>query len=128
MSQIPRAGTPAETVAALFAAFNRHDAEGLAALYADDAVVESPDLERPLEGPAAIAAHYHAMFAQWPDVRDDVRNVVAAGDQAAVEFVSAGTMQMDGRPVRFALPICSVLKVRDGRIVRDASYFDRTQP
>lgn len=117
--------TPAEIAAALFDRFNRHDADGIAALYADDAVVESPDLERPLEGPAAVAAHYHQMFRQWPDVRDDVQNVVADERQAAVEFISSGTMEAPSGPVRFALPICSVLAVRDGRIVRDASYFDR---
>jgi ketosteroid isomerase-like protein len=78
----------------LFEAFNRHDADTLAAL-----------------------------FAQFPDIHDRIVSVTAQDERVAVEFVSTGCMADAAHCIE--LPIVSVLTIREGRIVRDVSYFDQ---
>lgn len=119
-------------VSAMFDAFNRHDVEALAALYAEDAVIESPDFEEPRRGPAGIRETYTPYFEASPDIQDDVTRMFGSGDLVAVEFVSRGTMTNLGpddpevmQDKAFAIHIVSVLEVRDGKIVRDVTYFDQ---
>jgi ketosteroid isomerase-like protein len=56
-----------------------------------------------------------------PDIKDNVVAMYEAGDNIIVEFVSTGTLP-DGS--KFNLPICSVLTFKDGKVMRDATYFD----
>jgi ketosteroid isomerase-like protein len=106
----------------LFEAFNRHDIDAMAGLYAADAEIISPDHPKALRGPAGARAIYTPLFARFPDLHDRVVTMTAQGDRVAVEFVSNGC----AAPAKecFELPIVSVLTVRDGRIVGDVSYFD----
>ena len=83
-------------VMAMFDAFNRHDLDAMAALYADDAHVASPDLDAPQRGPEAIRAIYARYFESAPDIQDEVTRVFADGAQVAVEFVTRGTMTDPG--------------------------------
>jgi steroid delta-isomerase-like uncharacterized protein len=115
--------TPIEVSQRLFEAFNRHDADTLAALYAHDAVLVSPDHPAPLRGPSAVRAVYAALFAQFPDIHDRIVSVTAQDERVAVEFVSTGCMADAAHCIE--LPIVSVLTIREGRIVRDVSYFDQ---
>ncbi|MEM8600835.1 MAG: nuclear transport factor 2 family protein [Bacteroidota bacterium] len=119
-------------VAAMFEAFNRHDLDALAALYAEDAVIESPDFEEPRRGPAGIRETYAPYFEASPDIQDDVTRMFGSGNLVAVEFVSHGTMTNLGpddpevmQDKAFAMNIAAVLEVRDGKIVRDVTYFDQ---
>ncbi|MEM8560429.1 MAG: nuclear transport factor 2 family protein, partial [Bacteroidota bacterium] len=119
-------------VSAMFDAFNRHDLDAMAALYADDAVIESPDFEAPRRGPAGIRETYAPYFEGSPDIHDEVTLMFGSGDHVAVEFVSSGTMTHlgpDDPPVMqdkaFAIQIAAMLEVRDGKIVRDVTYFDQ---
>ena len=128
----PKQNEALEVVAAMFAAFNRHDLDAMAALYADDAVIESPDFEAPRRGPAGVRETYAPYFEGSPDIQDDVTRMFASGGQVAVEFVSRGTMTHLGpddpevmRGKAFALKIGAVLEVEDGKIVRDVTYFDQ---
>ena len=115
LSQQPPA--PREVVAAMFEAFNRHDAEALARLYAPDARLTSPDYCSP-RGREDAARSYRALFEQFPDIRDDVETIVAEGEQVAVRFTARS------RKGGLTLPIQAMLRVRDGRIVRDDALFD----
>ena len=128
----PEHNGPLDVVTAMFNAFNRHDVEEMAALYADDAVIESPDFEAPRRGPAGIRETYTPYFQSSPDIRDDITRIFASEGQVAVEFVSRGTMihlgpddpeVIQGRA--FALKIGAVLEVRGGKIIRDVTYFDQ---
>ena len=128
----PQQNEALEVVAAMFDAFNRHDLDAMAALYADDAVIESPDFEAPRRGPAGVRETYTPYFEGSPDIQDDVTRMFASGGQVAVEFVSRGTMTHLGpddpevmRGKAFALKIGAVLEVEDGKIVRDVTYFDQ---
>ena len=123
---------PRAVVERMFDCFNRHDAEGMAALYADDAVIDSPDLDQPRRGPAAVQDIYAAHFRSTPDIRDEVRELVACGERVFVEFVSSGTITNleEGAPEimrgkRFELRIAAALTITDGKITRDVTYYDQ---
>jgi len=89
-----------QIVESMFAAFNRHDSEAMAALYSDDAFIDSPDFDAPKRGQQAIRETYSKYFRQTPDIRDDVKSIVACGDKVFVEFVSSGTMKTRRRMLR----------------------------
>lgn len=117
---------------AMFEAFNRHDLEAMQALYADDAVFVSPEMPEPVVGAHHVKTIYGPLFEMAPDVKDEVIHYIHNGDEVAVEFVSTGTVEnispddpieMKGR--KFELHIFARLKVKDGKIVEDVSYFDQ---
>jgi uncharacterized protein (TIGR02246 family) len=109
--------TPREVVAAMFDAFNRHDADAMAQLYAADARLTSSDFCRP-RGRADVRRTYQALFAEFPDIRDDVERIIAEGDMVAVRFTATS------RKGALALPIQTMLRVRGGLIVNDDTLFD----
>lgn len=111
------AAEPRAVVSAMFEAFNRHDAAAIARLYAPDAWLTSPDFCAPRRG-RDVARTYEALFAAFPDIRDEVQQVVADGEMVAVRFVAvsaAGGLR---------LPVQAMIRVRQGRIVADDAQFD----
>ncbi len=110
-----------ELVKSMFDAFNRHDVEAMAALYSEDAFIDSPDFDTPKHGPRGIREIYPKYFKQSPDIKDEVGNLVACGNKVFVEFVSSGTISGE----KFSLKIATALEVKNGKIIRDVTYFDR---
>ncbi|ULU23987.1 nuclear transport factor 2 family protein [Dyella terrae] len=111
---------PESVVLAMFGAFNRHDADGLAHLYASDAQLASSDFCHPRRGRAEVARSYRELFAEFPDVHDEIEQMVAQDDRVAVRFVarsSEGVRSLN-------LPISTFLVVRQGEIRSDVSTFD----
>ena len=111
---------PESVVRAMFDAFNRHDAEAMARLYAADARLVSSDFCGPRTGRAEVARTYRELFAAFPDIRDDIEQVVVQGSQVAVRFVARS--RAGGTPLH--LPISTFVTVKRGRIVSDDSTFD----
>ena len=109
-----------DVVRAMFHAFNEHDVTMMVSLYAEDAVVLSPEQCEPLVGRPAIASSYQDLLDQVPDVKDTISIMIAEGERAAVEFVASS--EIEG--AEFQLPIAAILTVQDGLIVRDVGYFD----
>lgn len=114
----------ARTVEGIFAAFDRHDAKAMAAFYAADAVMESPDYCAPLRGRAPIERVYRDLFREITDVRDDVRVLIVEGGKASVLFRSRGTQA--GTP--FEVDIATFFIVQAGKVVRDTTTFDTVEP
>jgi steroid delta-isomerase-like uncharacterized protein len=123
---------PIDIVKAIFEAFNRHDAEVMASFYAEDVFVDSPDFSAPKRTPKEVAVNYRNYFASTPDIKDDVTNIIVSGNKVIVEFVSSGTIQnpapddpptMKGK--KFSLKICSILEIKNGKVVRDITYYDQ---
>ncbi|MDQ3258009.1 MAG: nuclear transport factor 2 family protein, partial [Acidobacteriota bacterium] len=94
--------------------------------------IDSPDFDAPKRGQQAIRETYSKYFRQTPDIRDDVKSIVACGDKVFVEFVSSGTIenppsyappQMKGK--KFAVKMASVLEIKNGKIVRDVTYYNQ---
>lgn len=114
-----------QVVQEMFAHFNKHDWQAMAALYAEQAEFKDPayGTEPKVQSRADIAAHYSEMQQLIPDVYDDVKNLYPAGErQVVVEFISKGTGP-DGQP--FALPICTILTINEGKITADYTYYDQ---
>lgn len=109
-----------ETVQAMFKAFNAHDVDALKAVYAEDAVVYSPESCTPTRGRDAIGEGYAEMFAYIPDVHDRLDRIVAEGDYAAVMFTASSQAQ----GAEFELPISAFLTFEDGLVVEDRAYYD----
>lgn len=58
----------------------------------------------------------------FPDLHDEVTGLYPSGDKVTVEFIATGSMSDS---ISFKLPIVSVLTFKDGKIVRDATYYDQ---
>lgn len=83
------------TAEALYDAYNRHDSEAAAALYAPDGEHEEIAFSQPRQGHKALAGGLRRFFDAFPDARWDVRDVFLDGDRAAVSYVLTGTLQND---------------------------------
>lgn len=107
----------------MFDAFNRHDWKGMASYYSPDAQFLDPSygLEYVTKTQAETSSKYSEMESMFPDIRDDVKEVYSDGDKVIVEFISTGS---SGDSISLKLPIISVLTFKDGKIVRDATYYD----
>ena len=101
--------------------FNRHDADGLAALLTEDTVFEdtspAPDGRR-IEGKAAVVEFWQGWFARNPDARFEAEEVILSGSRAVVRWVY--------RKVRKGQPwhLCGVdiFTVRDGKVAAKLAY------
>lgn len=116
-AQAPSAQTSAQQlVDARFVTFNRHDLDGIARLYAPDAVLTSPGYCSPRQGEAGVRRAYGDLFKTYPDISDEVVAYAAQGDHIAVEYKA--------HVGKYTVPIVSFLTLRDGLIMRDDTYYD----
>ncbi len=118
------ADTNVALVEQMFEAFNQHDWKKMASYYADNAAFLDPTLgaEEVKQSHADIVKKYSNLQKMAPDIHDDIQHIHAAGNTVVVEFVSSGSAP-DG--TKWKLPICTVLTLADGKIIRDATYFDK---
>jgi len=111
----------AKTIHDFNEAFNRHDAEGVAAVLTDDTVFEdtspAPDGRR-VEGKAAVAEFWRAWFVRNPDARFETEEMVVSGDRATVLWVYR--KMRNGQP--WHLRGVDVFKVRDGKVAAKLAY------
>jgi len=125
---VAQAGT-AETraiVEAVFEAFNRHDLEAVVALYHPEAKLVTPGYPEPRFGLDVIRATYKDHFDNIPGVYDKVTRIVAEGDEGAVEFTASWEQPTEDDPsARGELHIAAFLKIKDGLIIEDITYFDQ---
>lgn len=115
-------GSNEQIIRSLFAAFNRHDVDGLVAHYAPDAYLMSSDFSEPRRGPEGVRKTYSELFSQLPQVHDQVKTMIVKGDEAAVEFVS--TWEANGNMPAGRLEIATFFKFKRGKIISDISYFN----
>lgn len=113
-------------IEAVFEAFNRHDLEAVVALYHPEAKLVTPGYPEPRYGLEVIRATYKDHFDNIPGVYDEVTRIVAEGDQGAVEFTASWDQPTEEDPnARGELHISAFLKIKDGLIIEDITYFDR---
>ena len=116
-----------DIVIALFEAFNAHDLDAILVLYHPDIAKINPDHPEPRVGKEVVREIYSNIFQELPGVQDTVRRIIAEGDQAAVEFTASWSMPgEDGTPVNPELNIAAFMKIKDGRIIEDVTYYDRS--
>ncbi len=108
---------------AMFDAFNKHQWEAMAGYYAEPASFLDPSfgLEYVNKSRAEVAEKYRGMEDVFPDIHDELTGIYPHEDKVIVEFVSTGKASDS---VSFSLPIITVLTIKDGLIVKDATYYD----
>jgi steroid delta-isomerase-like uncharacterized protein len=111
-------------------AWNRHDLEGLMALFAEDCVFESsggPEVcGNRYEGQSAVEKAFADVFASMPDAHwGDGRHHIMGTGYAVSEWTLTGTLS-DGR--RLEVNGCDFLSVHDGKITRKNSYRKQRPP
>ena len=122
-------------IAALFGrrqqAWDRLDADALAADYSDDATVESPLAGGSASGRDAIERLYVTYFAAFPDFKIDQEVLLIDGDNAAQFCRATGTdnggfmgMAPTKRKITFRVGLFHTL--RNGQIVRERRVYDFT--
>ncbi|RVT99841.1 nuclear transport factor 2 family protein [Mucilaginibacter limnophilus] len=107
----------------MFAAFNGHDWKKMASFYADTAEFLDPafGIDYVKKTRKETAEKYAGMQQMFPDINDNITDISASGDRVTVQFVSSGT---PAGQAKWYLPICSVLTFKDGKIIKDATYYD----
>jgi len=102
-------------------AFNRHDADGLAAFLTEDTVFEdtspSPDGRR-IEGKPAVVEFWRAWFARNPDARFDAEEVIVSRNRATVLWIYR--KMRNGQP--WHLRGVDIFTVRDGKVAAKLAY------
>lgn len=115
-----------EIVMKLFTAFNKHDWKTYANCYTPDAEFLDPSYgkEYVKQTTRQLIEKYSGFEKAIPDIRDDIKGIYEAGEKIIVEFISSGTLP-DGKKMK--LPICTIFTIKDGKIIRDATYFDNEE-
>jgi ketosteroid isomerase-like protein len=102
-------------------AFNRHDANALAAFLTDDTVFEdtspAPDGGR-IEGKRAVVEFWRAWFSRNADARFEAEDVIVSGNRATVLWVYHKLR--NGQP--WHLRGVDVFTVKDGKVAAKLAY------
>jgi steroid delta-isomerase-like uncharacterized protein len=111
--------------------FDRLDAVMLAALHAEDCVLESPFAGGTAVGREAIEHVYRAFFTAFSTVRFDQEILLIDGDKTALLAHVHGTnsgevmgVPPSDRP--FSIEMVSLCELRDGLISRERRIYDFT--
>jgi steroid delta-isomerase-like uncharacterized protein len=115
-------------------AFNSHDADAVAALFTEDAVVLDPQYAEPLRGKDAIRKDIADFFTAFPDIQSRPGDLLASGDTAATEYHMTGThkgpmvtpdgdIAATGRNVKVTVALFTRLNGQ-GLITEQRRYFD----
>ena len=114
------------------ASLNEGSSTGFAGLYADDAVLSTPDGQ--FQGPAAIADYVSGFLTASPGSRTELGRSAASGDVYFGEFTVRGTntgptVLPDGHELpatgrTWVLTGVEVATATDGRIVQHDMYWD----
>jgi ketosteroid isomerase-like protein len=114
-------------------AVGEHDVDKAVGLYADDAVVMTPDAG-PVRGREKISEYWHQFIDGFPDARYETISKIDADNRAVDEgfFIGThtGTMTMptgemlEATGKRVRLRSCDIATVKDGMITEHHVYFD----
>lgn len=117
---------------ARFAAMNRHDSNALAAMYAADAVIQSPNIPKTETGASAARTIFHRYFTTSPDMVYQVTRMLPGDSSVTIEYVFGGTMKQLEKEVPsymsgkyYKVRACNILEFRNGKISADVTYFDQ---
>jgi ketosteroid isomerase-like protein len=102
-------------------AFNRHDADALAAFLTDDTVFEdtspAPDGRR-IDGKAAVVDFWRGWFARNADAHFDAEETIVSGNRAVVLWVYH--KRRNGQP--WHIRGVDIFTVRNGKVAAKLAY------
>ena len=114
-------------------AWNQHDPDAFAALFADEFVWRDAGLPEPITTRDGIRAYMDTWFSAFPDMRSETVNRVIDGDAVAAEVSFTGTHTGPLRMGDSEVPPTGrsvvgsgsyFVRVRDGKIVEFSSHPD----
>jgi steroid delta-isomerase-like uncharacterized protein len=115
---------------ATYAAWNAHDPDAVAAVFAEDAVVREVGGAGESRGRAAVRARAAALFEAFPDLRLERVELIIDGDRHADRWVLTGThrgplfgFEPTGRQVRIEGATFTRLGP-DGLVIEDVHMSD----
>ena len=127
-------GQSPEAVARIvYEAYETREFEKVAEWIADEAEITNVATGDRFVGKHGFLQHARGWAAALPDLRIEIGRVAAAGDTAVVEYSLKGThtgaMVSPGGFVpptwsQVEIRLCDAVTLRDGKVVRIASYFD----
>lgn len=107
----------------VFEYFNKHDWQKMAELYIENAEYKDPALGTGIvkQTRQQTIEKYKQLEKMSPDIKDEVIAIYPSGNTCViVEFVSSGT----AGGTKWTLPICTIFKMKDGKIIQDFTYYD----
>lgn len=121
------------TLRRLYEAWNERNFDEIAGYVAPDAHLVLVGSGDSFTGPEGARAYNESWAAGFPDGRITVDRIVSDGDTVVAEFTGKGThtgtmvtptgeIPATGRSV--TLKFCDVTEFRDGKILKQRSYFD----
>jgi steroid delta-isomerase-like uncharacterized protein len=115
---------------ATYAAWNAHDADAIAAVFTEDAVLREAGRDTEIRGRDRIRARAAALLAAFPDFRLERIELVVDGDRHADRWVMTGThlgelfgMPPTGRRVRLDGATFTRMGP-DGLVAEDVHFVD----
>lgn len=117
----------------IFDAWNSKDYDRALSVLADDFKVIEVASGDTYEGAEGLMREYTMWHGALSDGRIDVTNVIASGDNVAIESIVRGThdgpfptdggeLPGTGRAIEFAM--CTIAFIRDGKYALERHYFD----
>jgi predicted ester cyclase len=114
---------------------DHHNVDGAKDLYAEDAVIATPDMGE-IRGRDRIVEYLHGMMDAFPDAHYEPISRLEADGKVVDEVYFVGTntaplqgpegqIEATGRQVK--LRCCDIATVRDGKIVEHHRYFDQAE-
>ena len=115
-------------------AWNDHDMDALAQIYAEDAVMYMPGEPEAIRGRKAIIKNQAAFIRAMPDMTMKLKIIASQGNYVAFEGIVTGTftgpltspegdIQPTGRSAKIGLAFFAKVN-SDGLIEEDKTYFD----
>ncbi|MCM2278467.1 MAG: ester cyclase [Oligoflexia bacterium] len=112
--------------------YNLTDPDQAIALFAPNAEFQVMGMERPFRGSQEITQAMREWQRTFPDMKNEIINLISTGDTVVVEFVArgthkgpmespAGTVQPTGR--RIEVPACDVFRFSGGKVVSWKCYW-----
>jgi steroid delta-isomerase-like uncharacterized protein len=115
-----------------FSNWNRHDADAIAAAYAEGGVYNTPSVPEPLKGGAAISEFAKVVWTIFPDFSMDLISIGdLGGGLVALEWVAHGTNTghfPDGTPAtgrKVTFPGATFGQFEGDKVRLENTYFDR---
>lgn len=112
-------------------AWNRGDAQAMAALFTEDGVYQDFAFGARVEGQEGVAGWVELTVQNIPDARGRVLDAFRVGDRAAVQWVFRGTPlrmgPVEGTGRSFAVPATSVFVLQGERIREVNDYYNRAE-
>lgn len=105
-----------------FQFLNAHDLKGLSTQYDTKAKITTSDFYGVAFGPQGADQIFHELFYISPDAKYLVDNTIVNDSTAIVEYDVVGLRESHDSPIRYDLRNCSIFKIKNNRIVSEATY------